>query len=139
MEGLKVVKELKKRKGIRMECWEKRGNERQREEERAHGVNKGNVETREEEHGDDGGANTQERVMAVGEIAEPVIDDDTLDPLISRDQGSSENSRMKREAIGDRNRQSIEKVGVRGMAWIRGQLQREDTRGDERTREAREV
>jgi hypothetical protein len=90
-EALKVLKESGKLKGIGMECREKRGKEREKEKERAHGGNEGNVETREEEHGNEGGANTQERAMAVGKIAEPVIDGDRSDPLISRDQGSSEN------------------------------------------------
>jgi hypothetical protein len=53
-----------------------RRKEREKEKEGANGENEAHAETRKEEHGDEGGVTTQEQVMAVGAIAEPVIDGD---------------------------------------------------------------
>jgi hypothetical protein len=49
---------------------------------RPHGGNEGPVEPEEEREGDDGGPNTLQRVMTVGEIREPATDDDVPDQLI---------------------------------------------------------
>jgi hypothetical protein len=49
------------------------------------------VEAEEERQGGDEEANTQQRVMTVGEIGEPAKDDDVSDQLIFENKGSSEN------------------------------------------------
>jgi hypothetical protein len=52
------------------------GEERQKEGKRKRKSpwrDEGNVETREEEHGNEGGANTQERAMAVGKRQNPLL------------------------------------------------------------------